>query len=49
MIRKLLAAVFVWALLLIVGAMDYQDEVDQAAHCASMVEQGAWPQAVCDG
>lgn len=25
----------------------YQDELDEAAYCAEMVEQGAWPEEVC--
>jgi len=31
-----------------VSTMSHNDSVAQAAHCAHMVQSGAWPQAVCN-
>lgn len=40
-------AVLVVVVLLVVGTMDYNDEVREAKHCAEMVKAGAWPKEVC--
>lgn len=32
---------------LIAGSLSYEDEVNEAQHCAKMVKEGVWPPEVC--
>lgn len=45
--KAALIALAVLASFIPVSCMSYQDAVDEAAHCAEMVEAGAWPEEVC--
>jgi len=31
----------------VVSTMSHNDSVAQAAHCAAMVQAGAWPKIIC--
>lgn len=47
-IKAIAAALIILALLVIVGEMDYEDELAQRAHCLNMVERGVWPEGACE-
>ena len=41
--QHVIAIILVSVVLLIVGTLDYEDEVAEMTHYCEMVESGAWP------
>ncbi len=46
-LKEMAALTIIVAAIGIIGAMDYADEQDYAAHCAEMVKAKAWPVEAC--